>query len=184
MLYIDWKQWRNFCYCKIENCIEKTISKKCLCRFKSYGIYINEGICLEKIKLSDSYIEISAKMINEIKNSLDKGEYSYQVGQYHIVFKIIGEILGSKTVSIQLSGKNKIYMSGLFVSSNKETAEMMTNYLNTISETVNDLNKQALKAVIAEFTDVTGISYFSKTEAEEFLKDYVDFLKKKDMGMF
>ena len=143
-------------------------------------MYVEEGKTLGKIDMSASTIEISASIINKIRNNLDSIDFSRRIGKYTVEFDIT-KFLGAYTGKVTVQGNGRIYY-GAIVSSSKDTAKVLTEYIDTMSEWEKDALYQALKSVFSELSSVTGISDFTTSEIKSLLKDKVELLRNHGYG--
>lgn len=143
-------------------------------------MYVETGVSLGKIDMSASTIEISASIVNKIRNNLDSLDFTRKIGNYTVTFKIL-KFMGAYTGSVTVQGNGKTY-TGVIVSNSKETAKVMTAYINDMSEWVEDALYQSLKSIFTELAEVTGISDFTKKEINTLLKDKVKLLQDKGYG--
>ena len=142
--------------------------------------YTMEGVDLGKINLSDDLVSIDAKLVNKIRNSIHSPSLYRQFGKYYVEIRLT-EIWGRYTGSITVTGKGRIY-SGIVNSGADETAELMEEYINNLSGLNKDVANQMLYSLITEFDHVTGISNFSRSHLEEFLKNKVSILQSSGFG--
>lgn len=143
-------------------------------------MYVETGVSLGKINMSASTIDISTSIVNKIRNNLDSLDFTRKVGNYTVNFKIL-KFMGSYTGSVTVQGNGRTY-TGIIVSNSKETAKVLTTYINDMSEWVEDALYQSLKSIFTELADVTGISDFTKKEINALLKDKVKLLQNKGYG--
>ena len=142
--------------------------------------YVETGVSLGKIDMSASTIEISAGIVNKIRNNLDSLDFTRKIGKYTVTFKIL-KFMGAYTGSVTVQGNGRYY-TGIIVSGSKETAKVLTTYMNDMSKWAEDALYQSLKSIFTELADITGISDYTKKEIKELLKDKVKLLQDKGYG--
>lgn len=143
-------------------------------------MYVEEGKTLGKIDMSASTIDISASIVNKIRNNINWSQFQRTIGKYNVSFNVIN-LLGAYTGKVTVVRGNKTYY-GVIVSSSKDTAKVLTEYINTMSEWEKDALYQALKSVFSELSSVTGISDFASSEIKSLLKDKVELLRNHGYG--
>ncbi len=143
--------------------------------------YTQTGIEIGKINLKQDYITISAGIVNKIRNSIGSEEFTRTFKNYTVTF-YVGNYFGSNFGSIKVTGKRPWIANGIIKSSAKDTAKILTDYVNDLSDVVKDLLKQALTSVLKEFADKTAISEFTKKQFESIFKGKVDSLRNNGYG--
>ena len=143
-------------------------------------MYVDAGVSLGKIDMSASTIEISTGIVNKIRNNLDSLDFTRKVGNYTVTFKIL-KFMGAYTGSVNVRGNGRTY-TGMVVSNSRETAKVLTTYINDMSQWAKDALYQALKSIFTELADITGIADYSKKEINALLKDKVQLLQDKGYG--
>lgn len=143
--------------------------------------YTQTGIEIGKINLKQDYITISAGIVNKIRNSIGSEEFTRTFKNYTVTF-YVGNYFGSNFGSVKVTGKRPWIANGIIKSSAKDTAKILTDYVNDLSDVAKDLLKQALTSVVIEFADKTAISEFTKKQLESIFKGKVDSLCKNGYG--
>lgn len=143
-------------------------------------MYVDTGVSLGKIDMSASTIEISTSIVNKIRNNLDSLDFTRKIGSYTVTFKIL-KFMGAYTGSVNVRGNGRTY-TGIIVSNSRETAKVLTTYINDMSQWAKDALYQALKSIFTELADITGIADYTKKEINALLKDKVQLLQDKGYG--
>ncbi len=143
-------------------------------------MYVDTGVSLGKIDMSASTIEISTSIVNKIRNNLDSLDFTRKIGSYTVTFKIL-KFMGAYTGSVNVRGNGRTY-TGIIVSNSRETAKVLTTYINDMSQWAKDALYQALKSIFTELADITGIADYTKKEINSLLKDKVQLLQDKGYG--
>ena len=142
--------------------------------------YTQKAFELGKIN-GNNTIEIGTNIVNKVRNSMNQTTFTRKIGQYTVTFKTIG-FGGANTGSVQVEARGRKKYTGIVNTSTKKTAELMTLYINDLSDTVRDLLKSALVSVFTELSDTIGISEYTKKKLNNFLKDKVELLMKNGYG--
>ncbi|MCI8490531.1 MAG: hypothetical protein HFJ04_09915 [Lachnospiraceae bacterium] len=140
--------------------------------------YKEQGVSIGKIKLDDPYFKINVQIINKIRSSMDAGDFSRRIGKHSVQFQFYAKMSDAYAGYVFVDGA----VVGSINSSAKKTAEVMTAYIQMLSDTVNDLYKEALKSVFAELSKVTGLADYRDQELQEFFKDKAEALQKNGYG--
>lgn len=145
--------------------------------------YTQEGIEIGKIDLKQDYITISAGIVNKIRNKMGSEalEFTRTFKNYTVTF-YVARNFGTNFGRIEVTGIHPWIADGVIKSSAKDTAEILTNYVNNLSDMVKDLSKQALKSVLTDFADSTTIASFTKGELENIFKGKEELLRSQGYG--
>ena len=144
-------------------------------------MYVDEGKTLGKIDTSASLVQVSASIVNEIRNNLDGLNFERTINGYTVKFSVthfLGAYFGSVSVS---KGLNESY-TGTIISSAKGTAKVLNEYINTLSDWTEDALYSCLNSVVGEFAQVTCISGFTYNEISELFSDKVATLQSRGYG--
>ena len=144
-------------------------------------MYVDEGKILGKIDTSASLVQVSASIVNEIRNNLDGLNFERTINGYTVKFSVthfLGAYFGSVSVS---KGLNESY-TGTIISSAKGTAKVLNEYINTLSDWTEDALYSCLNSVVGEFAQVTCISGFTYNEISEVFSDKVATLQSRGYG--
>ena len=144
-------------------------------------MYVDEGKTLGKIDTSASLVQVSASIVNEIRNNLDGLNFERTINGYTVKFSVthfLGAYFGSVSVS---KGLNESY-TGTIISSAKGTAKVLNEYINTLSDWTEDALYSCLNSVVGEFAQVTCISGFTYNEISEVFSDKVATLQSRGYG--
>ena len=144
-------------------------------------MYVDEGKTLGKIDTSASLVQVSASIVNEIRNNLDGLNFERTINGYTVKFSVthfLWAYFGSVSVS---KGLNESY-TGTIISSAKGTAKVLNEYINTLSDWTEDALYSCLNSVVGEFAQVTCISGFTYNEISELFSDKVATLQSRGYG--
>ena len=144
-------------------------------------MYVDEGKTLGKIDTSASLVQVSASIVNEIRNNLDGLNFERKINGYTVKFSVthfLWAYFGSVSVS---KGLNESY-TGTIISSAKGTAKVLNEYINTLSDWTEDALYSCLNSVVGEFAQVTCISGFTYNEISELFSDKVATLQSRGYG--
>ena len=144
-------------------------------------MYVDEGKTLGKIDTSASLVQVSASIVNEIRNNLDGLNFERTINGYTVKFSVthfLGAYFGRVSVS---KGSNESY-TGTIISSSKGTAKVLNEYINTLSDWTEDALYSCLNSVVGEFAQVTCISSFTYNEISELFSDKVATLQSRGYG--
>ena len=144
-------------------------------------MYVDEGKTLGKIDTSASLVQVSASIVNEIRNNLDGLNFERTINGYTVKFSVthfLWAYFGSVSVS---KGLNESY-TGTIISSAKGTAKVLNEYINTLSDWAEDALYSCLNSVVGEFAQVTCISGFTYNEISELFSDKVATLQSRGYG--
>ena len=144
-------------------------------------MYVDEGKTLGKIDTSASLVQVSASIVNEIRNNLDGLNFERTINGYTVKFSVthfLWAYFGSVSVS---KGLNESY-TGTIISSAKGTAKVLNEYINTLSDWTEDALYSCLNSVVGEFAQVTCISGFTYNEISEVFSDKVATLQSRGYG--
>nr|WP_286163367.1 hypothetical protein [Olsenella sp. SW781] len=142
--------------------------------------YVDEAEDLGDIDMSGGLIEVSADIVNEIRNHVDLDDFTYEHGDYTVTFKITG-FFGAEFGSVRVYG-NGTDKTGVIVASPEDTARVLQRYLERLSDWTEDALYEAMHSLAAEFASVTGIADFTKGEMTDLLEDRVEFLQGRGFG--
>ncbi len=143
--------------------------------------YTQAGIDLGKIDLDKSTVEISIDIVNKIRNSMGGSSLSWKIGEYFVEIDTV-EALGAFSGTIKIRNKNgKTYIGNVNTTA-KETAGLMTQYINELSDTTKDVLKGSLQSVLTELNKVTGIGEVTEKELKDIFEDEVEALQKSGYG--
>ena len=143
--------------------------------------YTQAGIDLGKIDLDKSTVEISIDIVNKIRNSMGGSSLSWKIGEYFVEIDTV-EALGAFSGTIKIRNKNgKTYIGNVNTTA-KETAGLMTQYINELSDTTKDVLKGSLQSVLTELNKVTGIGEVTEKELKDIFGDEVEALQKSGYG--
>ena len=143
-----------------------------------------EGISLSKIDAETNEIKSAIGLVKELAGNLwsINGKVA-RFGQYKVTVFARGfnkAFTGDITV---VKGRSYYYFP--IQSDMNTSAEVLTQYLEELQKISEDLYKQALKSILSELSDVTGLSDIAKTKKsalESRLKKYVTVLQEKGYG--
>ena len=142
--------------------------------------YVDEAEDLGDIDMSGGLIEVSADIVNEIRNHVDLDDFTYEHGDYTVTFKISG-FLWAEFGSVRVYG-NGTDKTGVIVASPEDTARALQRYLERLSDWTEDALYEAMHSLVAEFASVTGIADFTKGEMTDLLEEKVEFLQGRGFG--
>lgn len=157
-----------------------------------YGIanYIitiaNQNKLYLKINPKLSATEQSLQLVNSVRQSIFSTDMpTYYYGNYRIDISStgFGEAFTGEITVTKVKGfdKGASYI-GPLVSSTERTNEIMSAYINNLSDIVHDQCKYALSSIYTEFMDVTGVSKAEDAALNSFFADKTDILIKKGYG--
>lgn len=140
-----------------------------------------------EVDVSQSPIEIEAKIVNkiydEIKSSSEsfygKGKNGYTV---HLkTVGIFGQSFGRLTVTGSKSGRRGPY-SGTFCSDGKLVSQVMNQYIEDLSSQVKKLYKEAALSLWNDFRSVSLLSDISEFMLKDYLQEKTEYLLQKGYG--
>ena len=144
-------------------------------------MYVDEGKTLGKIDTSASLVEVNASIVNEIRNNLDGLDFERKINGYTVKFSgMQGFFAYTGSVSVT-KGFRESY-TGVIVSRAKDTAKVLNEYINTLSDWTEDALYSCLNSVVGEFAQVTCISGFTYNEISELFSDKVATLQSRGYG--
>lgn len=146
--------------------------------------YIDQGVKDNKIDMSASTIEISASIVNKVRDSFQFDSYTRHVGQYTVKFNIT--ILGWGPLRSYM-GRVNVYKgltnyAGIIVSDPDTTAATLESYVNTLADWTKDALYEAVSSLAMDLTKVTGIADFAEREMKDMIEDRVASLQRRGFG--
>ena len=153
--------------------------------YEALAMYLDEYVDaaeeLGDIDMSGELIEISADIVNEVRNNTRIDNLTVRSGGYTVTFKVTGwwfAYFGDVTVR----GSGREGYTGAIVSSPDETAEALNRYVERLADWTEDALYQAMSSIFSDFGKVTGISDFTDKMMREAIEDKVDVLRQRGFG--
>ncbi|WP_026511600.1 Ig-like domain-containing protein [Butyrivibrio sp. LC3010] len=146
-----------------------------------FGECVTTASNLGKISLSDNAVQIDAKIVKKVVNNMNIKEYTGRYGKYRVKFNTIG--YGSSYAgSVTVYGPSYKQYMGTITSGYKESAAVMTRYVNEVSDLAKNTYREALLAVVEEFASNTYIGEFTQDEINSFISSRQSILEAKGYG--
>lgn len=147
--------------------------------------YIDQGVEDKKIDMSASTIEISASIVNKVRDSFKFDKFTRNVNRYTVDFTLFissgwgfsPSYVGNVTVYKGLTS----YYGGI-VSDPKSTAAALEGYVNTLADWTKDALYEAVSSLATDLTKVTGIADFAEREMKDMIEDRVASLQRRGFG--
>lgn len=146
--------------------------------------YVERGEQDNRIDMSASTIEISANIVNKIRDSFQFDSFTRHVGSYTVEFTITVEGWGPfkgylGRVDVRSS---RSHYTGVVVSSPQETAAALESYVNVLADWSKDALYEAVSSLATDLTQVTGIADFTEREMRDMIEDRVASLQRRGFG--
>ncbi len=145
-----------------------------------YAKYLNqmieEGISLNKINLSDNSVMIDYKLTNQILSKLRGKKLSYEYKGYTIKINSLAiskSYFGTLDVFTPKGGR----FSAMISSDTNKTMADLQDFANQLKDVAQDVNKKALRAVVSDLVNLTGLGDLGKLIARDGLKSYKPLTK-------
>jgi len=141
--------------------------------------YTDKGIEMNRIKIKDDAIKISASLVQDIQSALTVSNY-YVVNVDGCTVTFNTWITGQGTATIR---KNKTTHQ-VFVNTKtlEQIANVLEDYVNELLDVAHDAMKQTLSGVISDIANVTGFADWEKSAIKSALKNAVTTLKAHGLG--
>lgn len=142
--------------------------------------YRNSDAGIGKIDISKDMVSIEASIINTIKNSLR--DVNIRTNYQGYTVSVIGTFYaGAFSCEVTVSGKGKTY-TGILNSTQTQSAAAMAAYLKALGEAGEDVTKQAFKAALKDFCEVTCITMTAQSTITDALQGIVKYMNQIGYG--
>ena len=153
-------------------------------------MHVDKGVELGKIDLKKHITHISVELVNSIRKGMTIEEITYKDKDtgYIVNFKVTGMWNASHTevcVSRKRFLKREEIYYGSIDTTPQKTAQVMVEYIDALSDIVEDLLVDSLNSIMKELSEVSGAAEFAKEmkgKLESFLGDGVQALIDKGYG--